>query len=122
MGLWLTPLILLPGVALLIMSTSLRYNHLHEADGLSETGRAHLMQRARFFFHALVSLYVCVGLFSLASLLGMLTAASPDLSAWIVLPLTALGVLSLTFAAVQLVRESILAHEVIEEHGRRLGN
>jgi len=30
LGLWITPLLLLPGVALLVMSTSLRYNRLHD--------------------------------------------------------------------------------------------
>ena len=127
MTLWLTPLILLPGVALLIMSTSMRFNRLHDEvhDLLDAHHEAHpttkknLLLRARLFRNALVSLYVCVGLFGVASLVGMLAALwYGETSAWVVLSITALGVLCMTFAAVELIRESLLAAEIIEDHER----
>ncbi len=127
MNLWLTPLILLPGVALLIVSTSARFNrlhdevhalihHVHEASPLVEK---HLMTRSRLFRDALVALYLCVAMFSLASLLGMLEALLQGMSsAWVVLGVTAVGILCLTFSAFQLIRESTLSLEIIEEHQR----
>ncbi|MDX1548206.1 MAG: DUF2721 domain-containing protein [Rhodothermales bacterium] len=125
MNLWLTPLILLPGVALLIISTSGRFNRLHDEvhaqlhrrHGTGAHVAAHLTRRARLFRDALVALYICVGMFSLASFLGMMAALwAAETSAWIVLGITAGGILCLTFAAFQLIRESILSLRVIEDH------
>ena len=75
---WLTPLILLPGVALLIMSTSARFGQLD--DKFHRLLRDHdeharrlcrqLVRRAGLFRNALLGLYLSVGLFALASLLG----------------------------------------------------
>ena len=127
MNLWLTPLILLPGVGLLIMSTSARFNRLHDevhemmhhAHTPPEVS-AGLLQRGRLFRNALVGLYVCVALFAAASLLGMLAALweSED-ATWLVLGITAGGVLCLMCAALLLIRESILSMEIIEAHGRQ---
>lgn len=124
MNLWLTPLILLPGVGLLIMSTSARFNRLH--DEVHEVmHHAHtppavtqrLLQRGRLFRNALVGLYVCVALFAAASLLGMLAVLwqSED-ATWLVLGITAGGVLCLMCAALLLIRESVLCMEIIEAH------
>ncbi len=127
MNLWLTPLILLPGVALLIVSTSARFSRIHdEIHGLlhheedaSPKVTEHLLARSRYFRDALVALYLCVALFSLASLLGMLAALWQAMtSAWVVLGVTAGGILCLTFSAFQLIRESLLSLEIIEEHRR----
>ncbi len=82
MSVWLTPLILLPGAALLVMSTSIRFNRLHdEVHQLAHHEQeappgalADLLRRARPFRNTLVALYVCVGLFAVASLPGMAAA------------------------------------------------
>ena len=75
---WLTPLILLPGVALLIGSTSARFGQVHiEFHHMLDHPDAHarilsrnLLERSKLFRDALASLYTSVGLFSLGSLLG----------------------------------------------------
>lgn len=127
-GLWLTPLILLPGVALLIMSTTMRFNRLHDevhvlldhAHPVAEGEVERLMRRARLFRDALVALYVCVGLFALASLLGMVMVAWSAASRWIVLGLLALGIASLLYAAARLIRESVLSLTIITAHAEHL--
>lgn len=130
MNLWLTPLILLPGVALLIVSTSARFNRLHdevhqlmrEAHGERITVADHLTRRGRFFRNALVALYVCVGMFSLASFLGMLAALwEASMASWIVLGISAFGILCLCFAAYELIRKSVLSLHIIEDHRRDFG-
>lgn len=121
----LTPLILLPGVALLIVSTSARYSRLHdEVHGILHDRQAPplvvngLLRRGRLFRNALVLLYVCVALFSLASLLGMgaILWEQDELGVWIVLLITTGGILCLTIAAVVLIREALLSLKVIEAH------
>ncbi|MHC4140789.1 MAG: DUF2721 domain-containing protein [Planctomycetota bacterium] len=75
---WLTPLILLPGVALLIMSTSARFGQIHaefhhlpdHADAHAEILSRHLVLRSALYRNALISLHASVGLFALGSLLG----------------------------------------------------
>ncbi|RMF61316.1 MAG: DUF2721 domain-containing protein [Bacteroidetes bacterium] len=127
-GLWLTPLVLLPGVALLILSTSVRLNRLHDevhelADhpgAVSPVEVERLMRRARLYRDALVALYVCVGLFALASLLGIAGAAWSAASRWIVLGLLALGIASLLYAAAGLIRESVLSLTIITAHAEHL--
>lgn len=125
---WALPLVLLPGVALLIMSTSIRYNHIHsEVHHLIEHTRtipealaADLHKRARWFRNALVALYSSVGAFTLGSIVGALV----DFMNWpadaIVLVFLVIGVGALQYAAILLVRESILSLEIFEEHFERL--
>ena len=75
---WLTPLLILPGVGLLIMSTSARYAQIHtEVHHLlhepGERGAAlakQLYRRSKLFRNALVSLYLSVSLFVMAGLIG----------------------------------------------------
>ena len=121
---WITPLLLLPGVALLIMSTSIRYGRIHdefhhllEHKGTLRQKPVHkLLKRSRFFRNALVSLYLSFGLFSLASLLGGLTVQWHEVSERIVMILTCLGILIIVFASFELIRESLLSWDVIKEH------
>jgi hypothetical protein len=131
MALWLTPLILLPGVALLIVSTSARYSEIHaEMHRLLHEGHpehceaswvaGHLLERSRRFRNALVSLYAAVTLLAAAGLLGVATAGWQPLSAALVLGLTALGIGGVAAAAVELVRESLRSLQILEEHGRVL--
>ncbi len=67
-GTWLTPLVLLPGVAMLIMSTSARYGQIHqefhrlvsERSSRYDPDTKSLMHRATLFRNALVGLYASV--------------------------------------------------------------
>ena len=121
---WLTPLILLPGVALLIGSTSARFGQVHtEFHHMLDHPDAHarilsrnLLERSRLFRDALASLYVSVGLFSLGSLLGGVINLWRPGSLWFVGGLIISGIGCVVFASIQLVRESLLCLNVIQEH------
>jgi threonine/homoserine/homoserine lactone efflux protein len=127
-GLWLTPLVLLPGVALLVLSTSVRYGRIHEEfhhllESIDDSARVEgeqLWRRAALFRGALVGLYVSVCTLALGSMLGGLASLWLNESAWIVQVLTILGVLALVYSSVQLIRESILSLEVFRGHLRKL--
>jgi hypothetical protein len=60
--------------------------------------------------------YMCVALFSLASLAGVLLEVFGVASRGGVIGLTGLGCLSLLYAAVQLIRETLLSLDIIERH------
>jgi len=125
---WLTPLILLPGVALLIVSTSARFEQIHsEFHLLLEHPNDHakilsrnLLRRSKLFRDALSSLYVSVALFSLGSLVGAFVHFFWPTSVWFVGGFTLLGTGCVVFSAIQLVRESLICLEVIEEHGKAI--
>lgn len=133
-GLWVTPLLLLPGVALLVMSTSIRFNRLHDevhaldethahgGDGevVSETHLACLLLRGRLFRNALIALYLAVACFALGALVGGLLALWPQHGMVAMLVLSGTGITAVLVAAVLLVRESLLSFEVLEDHGRHL--
>ena len=121
--LWAAPLLLLPGVALLIMSTSARFAQIHseihrimDHSEDSESSVCHLLYRSKLFRDALVSLYISVALFAVASLVGGLSVHFPDNGPTLVAGLTFGGVLFLLFASTQLVRESLLSLKIIQEH------
>jgi hypothetical protein len=125
---WLTPLILLPGVALLIVSTTNRFGQvhtefhhlLHYPDNHAEIVSRCLVRRSAMYRNALASLYTSVGLFSLGSLLGgVINLWHPELL-WIVGGLTILGIACLVYAAIQLLRETLLALDVIQDHSERI--
>ena len=125
MTLWLAPLLLLPGVGLLIMSTSARYSRLHDEIHYVVHQAAHndahrlpaLLERGRLFRNALVLLYVCIGLFALAGLAGVVLQMQPVPTVrWVVLPLMGTGIASLFGAAVALIRESIHSLDVMRAH------
>jgi len=131
--LWLIPLILVPGVAMLVLSTSMRLNRLHdevhdvlhERHRVSTAAKDHLRRRAGLFHRALVSLYVCIGLLALASLLGMLGETQrlgEQGGRVLVFSVTALGVACLCYSAQELVRESYLAKEIIDEHWEHMAS
>lgn len=109
--LWAAPLLLLPGVGLLILSTSIRFGKLHEELQLRRgqgqlTAVAHLCRRARFFHIALVSLYISVALLALSSLLGSLANRWFTSLTWIPEAIMLLGFAVIAFAAIQLILES----------------
>ena len=122
--LWLIPLILLPGVALLILSTSTRFSRLHDEihHQLDAEKRGQIMKdllmRGRLFRNALVSLYLCVMFFSAAALLGgVQIALSADTRMWTLAALV-IGITFLFAASIMLFRESVLSYGVIEGHLR----
>lgn len=127
-GAWLTPLVLLPGVALLVLSTSIRYGQIHEefhhlaaekAPNKDLAARA-LIHRATIFRNALVGLYASVAALALGSTVGGLASLWLEDLLWVIQALTILGVLALVYSAIQLVRESVLSLRVLRRHGEQL--
>lgn len=127
-GLWLTPLLLLPGVALMILSTSARYARIHdEFHHLLDEGGAHalpiadnLLVRSKYFRNALVSLYSSVALFSVAGLAGGFATLWLATTFWIVVPLTCVGIIGVIYAAALLIQESRCSLEIIRLHHEQI--
>ncbi len=125
---WLTPLILLPGVALLIMSTSARFGQIHtefhrlldQPDARAKIVARHLLRRSALFRNALVALYSSVAFFTVGSLLGGVVNFWEPSSLWVVGGLTIVGIGCIVYAAVQLIRESLICLKVILDHSERL--
>lgn len=124
-GIWLSPLLLLPGAALLIMSTSARYAQIHnEIHHLTEHEEGkntslvleHLLKRATLFRNALVVLYCSIGLFATAGVLGAITQQWENISHTIVICTTGLGIIALFLAAFFLIRESMQSLNIIKSH------
>lgn len=122
---WIMPLLLLPGVGLLLLSTSARFGQLHaEVHQLFEdaalgnlTVVQDLLQRARLFRYALTSLYTSSAFFAVGGILGaVLDILWPDAASAVVLAMAAAGTISLLVASVLLVRESTLSLVIIESH------
>lgn len=111
---WLTPLILLPGVALLIVSTSARFGQLQtefhrlldHPDAHARILSRHLLRRSALFRDALVALYASVALFAFGSLLGAVVNLWRPESLWVVGGATILGIGCIVYASVQLMREA----------------
>ena len=127
-GFWLSPLLLLPGAALLILSTSNRLNRLHdEVHHQTEQQHSpskeiidHLVMRARNFRNALVFLYSSISIFAVAGIIGGLTSGWDEISTVLTLGLTIIGIICITVAAIILIKESSLALQIIESHTRKL--
>jgi hypothetical protein len=123
-GIWVTPLLLLPGVALLVLSTSIRYGQIHEEvhrllgeDYAHAKGLAgHLIRRATLFRDALVCLYIAVSVLAFAALAGAATSIWMRGSYWVTLSLTGVAILFLLYGSAQLLRESRLSLDVIRGH------
>lgn len=122
---WAAPLLMLPGAALLILSTASRYarihDELHHWEGrerwrLTETVVTHLHRRARALRDALVALYGGVSMFLLGGVLGAFTQHWPELSVAVVVSLTIAASGAVLFASVTLIREAILSLHVIDAH------
>ena len=126
--LWLTPLIFLPGVALLIMSTSARFWQLHEEfhrllerpDDHAKIVARQLVRRGTLFRDALLCLYMSVGLFSIGSLLGGFINLWIPNFLWLVGGITLFGIAALVFASVQLIRESLICMSVITDSSSKI--
>ena len=121
--LWVTPLLLLPGVGLLVMSTAARFGQIreeiHNLLTHPELGRpmaGQLWRRCRLFRDALVSLYSAVALFAVASLAGGMIQVLGGDGRWVTISLTCLGIVAIVCGVVQLIRESILLLDVFQGH------
>lgn len=121
--LWLQPLLLMPGVALLVMSTSARYGQLHaEVHRLVEQGELeplhHVLTRAKHFRNALVLLYASIAMLSVCALLVGLLSAWPT-AAWLAATvLVGASVLAVSLAAFELIAEAVGLLGVLESHHR----
>lgn len=122
-GLWITPLALLPGVGLLVMSTAARFGQLHsEVHHHLEHDTSHgmlpgrLMERATLLRNALVSLYLAVALLALASLAGGVALLWMSNVVFPVVTLTSISVLCVAYAAYTLIRESRMLLDIIHAH------
>ena len=118
-SLWVSPVVLVSGVGLLVLSTSARYGQLHaelrelmnEARSEAASGRSMTMlfetlrSRTRLLLSALFSLYLSLGFLITGSLVGSLNAIW-SFSKMPVILLTCSGIFAVLFAAVQLIRES----------------
>lgn len=127
---WLTPLILLPGVALLIVSTSARFGQLHtevhrlldHPDAHARILSRHLLKRSALFRDALVALYASVGLFGLGSLLGGVVNLWRPESLWVVGGATMIGIGCVVYASVQLLREAMICLKVVADQTEQFRN
>lgn len=121
--LWLTPLILLPGVGLLIISTANRFSQiqiefhrlLDHPDHAEKAVTRGLKERCVYFQRALAGLYTSVALFSLGSLLGGVINLWRPNSLWVVGGLTIVGIGCIVYAALQLVKENSFSLQIIEQ-------
>ncbi len=126
--LWLTPLILLPGVALLIGSTAQRFGQLHQEfhhlldhhDAHAKILSRHLVLRSRLHRNALLSLYLSVAVFSLSSLAGGVMARMAQEWVFVTGVLTLTGIGFLSFASAALIRDTMICMGVISEHYARV--
>ena len=115
---WAAPLLLIPGVALLVLSTSARFGQLHlelhrQRDERHTHAVKHLCRRARLLHSALVSFCLSIAVLAFSSLLGTVADRWFTEFTWIPQTMTFLGVAVMTFAAVQLIRESKLLITVV---------
>jgi len=127
----LIPLTYIPGVALLIMSTSQRYTTVNqtihefsEEECRIKTERVKQeLRRAHLFRNSLLALYLSVAFFSLGSLVAFLVNSWGITTSTTVLEIaTVIGVVCIVFAVSKLAAESILSLDIIKRHARRHDN
>jgi len=124
----LIPLTYIPGVGLLIMSTSQRYtavnNTIHdfsdeECRVKSDRVKQEL-RRAHLFRNSLLCLYLSVTFFSLGSLIAFLTNSwGLETSKTVLEIATVLGVACIVFSVSTLAVESILSLDIIKRHAKQ---
>jgi hypothetical protein len=124
----LIPLTYIPGVALLIMSTSQRYTNvnsiIHEFSDEEcriKTDRVKQeLRRAHLFRNSLLALYLSVAFFSLGSLVAFLVNRWGIATSTSALEIaTVIGVVCILFAVSKLAAESILTLDILKRHAKR---
>jgi|GEM_PF-1998757 len=122
----ITPIAILPGVGLLILSTSHRFlavtqdlqRFTPKECGQMVTRVNGELRRAWLLKNALSALHVSVIFFSFAALLGALMGYWPGPVRIATSIMLALGVAGVCYAAVQLFREGLVSLEIVTEHAR----
>jgi len=123
----LIPLTYIPGIALLIISTSSRYIHL--SDNISrytpEQCRVQAekvkqeLRRAHLFRNSLIGFYLSIVFFSLGSLVAFLTNSwGIETSKTILETASIIGVGLIVFSVISLSYESILTLNILKRHAR----
>ena len=120
---WLIPLTLIPGIAILIVSTSLRNNQARseilkliaeKKDSGRKSRTIDNLKRQLYFRNAFISFYISIVLLVLASILGTLPNTITNLNL-LTMILICLAALCLVYASIQLISESLIATRVIKE-------
>ncbi len=125
---WATPLLVLPGVGLLLVSTSARYEAIHAEihqllDDPSEQAigcTLHVVHRARILRLAMLSLYVSASLLAASGLIAALTVGFLGAVHWASWVLLVAGVSCVLIAAVTLTREAGISLAVVEAHASEI--
>lgn len=124
----LIPLTYIPGIALLIMSTSQRYIHLDDAINryTPEQCRSQAekvekeLRRAHLFRNSLIGFYLSVVFFALGSLVAFLTNSwGIETSKTILETASIIGVGLIVFSVICLSWESILTLDILKKHASR---
>ncbi len=127
----LIPLTYIPGVALLLVSTTQRYtavnNIIHEfSDEECMIGSKRVKQelrRAHLYRNSLLALYLSIVFFSLGSLIAFLVNSwGLDTSKKVLEIGTVLGVACIFVAVSKLAADSILSLDIIKSHAKRHEN
>ena len=125
---WATPLLVLPGVGLLLVSTSARYEAIHTEihqllDDPSEQAigcTLHVVHRARILRLAMLSLYVSASLLAASGLIAALTVGFLGAVHWASWVLLVAGVSCVLIAVVTLTREAGISLAVVEAHASEI--
>ena len=118
----LHPMILISGVGLLILSTTARLGQVEaevnktagQSDPASRRLLRHLLQRARKFRVALMSLYASATVLAGSTLLGGALALFSDIAVPVTQGLTCVAIVGFFVALIALLIESRLAIEALE--------
>ena len=104
LGAWVGPVLLIPAMALLVISTGNRYGqmlvHLAEHDGTPR-----LVRQLKLLRRALLLLYIGIASLALAGLLGGLLSAVFGFAGIVMIVLSCLGIACLVGAALTLIVE-----------------
>lgn len=127
---WLVPLLIMPGIALLINSTAMRYAQIHDEvhhllgheNEKADVCAFQLQTRARLFRNSLVGLYLCVNLLAVGSIAGAVADFTDQNPEWIVLGFACMAVICLVYTSVELIRESLLSLKIVNQHLQQVQN
>lgn len=122
---WIIPFTFIPGVGMLILSTSNRLYFVstlireiaYSKDHIFSADIEKLVKRTRHFHMALVLFYISIALMALAVLLGgtsnYLNDSLLKIGVYSANALTLIGILNIVIGTIYLVKESILASHII---------
>ena len=119
----LIPLSLIPGIAILIVSTSLKYNQARKEifklitekkDSERKSRMINHLKRHLYFRNAFISFYISIVFLVLASLIGTLADKITNLNL-LTMILICLAALCVVYSAIQLILESLIATRVVKE-------